>query len=194
MWHASFPDFLIRFQHYTVIGNQLFISNDRNRVRWVVLGLLQDGACTDLVENLSVNSLKGDLSNATAPLFSLANTLKETNLSFRNKTRKPLKQSWFSKYIGYRITLLRIVSWGFSFLTVCNFFIIPLPSIALFSFQACIPAKISQAKQQDQTCKTNDADSGNGKTKPCFTSRSGSATCHRSRWGFSFRKTSTASL
>ena len=46
-------------------------------VRWVVLGLLQDGACTDLVENLSVNSLKGDLSNATTcnpPLFSLVNT------------------------------------------------------------------------------------------------------------------------
>ncbi len=60
----------------TVIGKQLFISNDKNRVRWVVLGLLQDGACTDLVENLSVNSLKGDLWNATPfnpPLFSLHN-------------------------------------------------------------------------------------------------------------------------
>ncbi len=64
---------------YIVIWKQLFISNDKNRVRWVVLGLLQDGACTDLVENLSVNSLKGDLSNATIfypALFSLVNTFK----------------------------------------------------------------------------------------------------------------------
>ena len=33
--------------------------------RGAVLGLSQDGACTDLFENLSVNSLKEDLSNAT---------------------------------------------------------------------------------------------------------------------------------
>ncbi len=31
-------------RHYAVIGKQLLISNDRNRVRWVVLGLSQDGA------------------------------------------------------------------------------------------------------------------------------------------------------
>jgi hypothetical protein len=52
---------------------------DRKVVRQVVLGLLQDGACTDLFENLSVNSLKGDLSNPTTfnpPLFSLVNTFK----------------------------------------------------------------------------------------------------------------------
>ncbi len=56
---------------------QLLISNDRNRVRWVVLGLSEDGACTDLFESLSVNSIKGDLSNAITfnpPLFSLVNT------------------------------------------------------------------------------------------------------------------------
>jgi hypothetical protein len=44
---------------------------------FVVLGLSQDGACTNLFENLSENSLKGDLSNDTTfnpPLFSLFNT------------------------------------------------------------------------------------------------------------------------
>ncbi len=64
-------------RHYAVIWNQLLISNDRNRVRWVVLGLSQDGACTDLFENFSENSLKGDLPNDTTltpPLFSLVNT------------------------------------------------------------------------------------------------------------------------
>ncbi len=38
---------------------QLLNANDINRVRWVVLGLLQDGACTDFFENLSQQSLKG---------------------------------------------------------------------------------------------------------------------------------------
>jgi hypothetical protein len=76
-WHASFPDFLISLWHYTVIGKHFLISNGRNRVRWVILGLLQDGACTILFANLSVNSLKGDLSNDTTfnpPLFSLVYT------------------------------------------------------------------------------------------------------------------------
>ncbi len=62
---------------YAVICKQLLISNNRNIVRWVVLGLPQDGACTDLFENLSEISLKGDLSNATTfnpHLFSLVNT------------------------------------------------------------------------------------------------------------------------
>ena len=59
-----------------LFAKQLLILNYRNRVRWVVLGLSEDGACTDLFENLSVNSFKGDLSNATTfnpPLFSLVN-------------------------------------------------------------------------------------------------------------------------
>jgi hypothetical protein len=43
------------------IGKQLLFANNRNRVRGAVLGLSQDGACTDLFENLSVNVLKGDL-------------------------------------------------------------------------------------------------------------------------------------
>ncbi len=67
-------------QHYADICKQLLISNDRNMVRWVVLGLSEDGACTDLFENLIVNSLKGGLSNATTfnpPLFSLVNTFKK---------------------------------------------------------------------------------------------------------------------
>jgi hypothetical protein len=62
---------------YAVICKQLLISNDRNMVRWVVLGLPQAGACTDLLENLSEISLKGDLSNATTfnpPHFSSVNT------------------------------------------------------------------------------------------------------------------------
>ncbi len=49
-------------------------------VRWVVLGLLQDGACTDLFENLSEISLNGDLTNATTvnpPLFLLVDTFKK---------------------------------------------------------------------------------------------------------------------
>ncbi len=66
-------------RHYAVICKQLLYANDINRVRWVVLDLLQDGACTDFFENLRENSLKGDLSNATTfypPLFSLVDTFK----------------------------------------------------------------------------------------------------------------------
>ncbi len=65
--------------HYADTGIQLLFANNRNRVRGAVLGLLQDGACTDFFENLSVNSLKGDLSNDTTfkpSLFSLVNTFK----------------------------------------------------------------------------------------------------------------------
>jgi hypothetical protein len=32
-WNASFPDFFIKFRRYTVIWNQLLISNEKNRVR-----------------------------------------------------------------------------------------------------------------------------------------------------------------
>jgi len=45
-------------------------------LKGVVLGHSQDGACTNLFKNLCVNSLKGDLSNATTfnpPLFSMVN-------------------------------------------------------------------------------------------------------------------------
>ncbi len=64
-------------RHCAVIGKQLLILNDRNRVRWAVLGLSQDGECTDSFENLSVKSLKRDQSNDTKfypPLFPLFNT------------------------------------------------------------------------------------------------------------------------
>ncbi len=62
-WHASFTDFFIKLRRYTAIWKQLLFANYRNRVRGAVLGLSQDGACTDLFENLCVNRLKGDLSN-----------------------------------------------------------------------------------------------------------------------------------
>jgi len=54
-------------------------ANNRNRIRWAVVGVSQDEDWTDLFENSSVNRLKGDLSNATTfnpPLFSLVNTFK----------------------------------------------------------------------------------------------------------------------
>ncbi len=61
------------------VGNQLLFANNRNRVRWTILCLSQDGACIDLFENHSENSLKPDLSNDTIvspPLFSLVNAFK----------------------------------------------------------------------------------------------------------------------
>jgi hypothetical protein len=48
-------------------------------VRGAVLGLSQNGACTNLWENFRENSLKRDLSNDTTvntPLFSLVNNFK----------------------------------------------------------------------------------------------------------------------
>jgi hypothetical protein len=48
-------------------------------VRWVVLCLSQDGACTESFENFRDKSLKGGLSNditLNPPLFSLENTFK----------------------------------------------------------------------------------------------------------------------
>jgi hypothetical protein len=61
------------------VGKQLLIANERNKVHWLFLVLLQDGACMDLYENRSEKSLKGDPSNDTfdnPPLFSLVNTFK----------------------------------------------------------------------------------------------------------------------
>jgi hypothetical protein len=76
-WHASFPRLFHKPPRYTFIGKQLLLSNDRNRVRGVVLVLSQDGASTNLFENFRENTLKRDLSNdstANPPLFSLVNT------------------------------------------------------------------------------------------------------------------------
>jgi hypothetical protein len=64
----------------------------QNTLRWVGLGISQDGACTDLFENLNVNSLKGDLPNVITfnpPLFS------QWSISLR--TRKPAKNPSFRK-------------------------------------------------------------------------------------------------
>ncbi len=60
-----------------ILGYSYCFANNRNRVHGAVLDLSRVGACTDLFQNLSVNSLKGDLSNTTTfkpPLFSLVNT------------------------------------------------------------------------------------------------------------------------
>ncbi len=71
-------------RHYSmpITGKQFLFANNRNKVRGAVLVLSQDGAWTDLFENLSVNSLKRDQSNDTKinpPLFSLVNTFKLLN-------------------------------------------------------------------------------------------------------------------
>ncbi len=67
----------IKLRRYTDIWKQLLIANDTNRVRLAVLGLSQDGACTDSFENFRENSLKGDISNDiffNPSLFSLVDT------------------------------------------------------------------------------------------------------------------------
>jgi len=60
------------------VCKQLSYSYNRNRVRWALVGLSQDGVYTDLFEHLSVNSLMRDLSNQyttfNPPCFSLFNT------------------------------------------------------------------------------------------------------------------------
>ncbi len=76
---CTFHRFFQKLRRYTAIWKQLLLANDTNRVRGAVLGLLQDGACTDFFENFRENSLKGDLSNditLNPPLFSLVNTFK----------------------------------------------------------------------------------------------------------------------
>jgi hypothetical protein len=65
--------------HNSVIGNQFLFANNRKKVRWVVLCLPHDGACTESFENFREISLKGDPSNditLNPPLFSLVNTFK----------------------------------------------------------------------------------------------------------------------
>jgi len=64
-------------RNYADIGKQELFPNVRNRVLGAVLGRSQDGACTNLFENLNVNSLMGDLSNATtfSPFFFLIGVL-----------------------------------------------------------------------------------------------------------------------
>ncbi len=59
-------------RHRAIIGKQLLISNDKNRIRWAILGQSQDGVSTDVFENFSMKSLKRDQSNDTKlnPIFS----------------------------------------------------------------------------------------------------------------------------
>jgi hypothetical protein len=71
--------FLVQFKWPETPFKKIKIPGFRIRVRWLVLGLSQDGACIKLYDNHSENSLKGDLSNDTTvtvnpPLFSLVNT------------------------------------------------------------------------------------------------------------------------
>ncbi len=78
-----------------LLGNNSWFQMIETGFRWEVLGLSQDGAFI-LFENLSVNSLKGDLSNATTfnpPLFSLVNTFK----SFFEICLKTCLFFWISK-------------------------------------------------------------------------------------------------
>ncbi len=49
--------------YWCSVSKQLLYSNNRNRVCWSIFGISQDGVCTDLFENFSVNSLKQGLSN-----------------------------------------------------------------------------------------------------------------------------------
>ncbi len=91
-------------RRYTVIGKQLLISNDRNRVRWAILGLSQDGVCRDSLENFSVKSLKLDQSNDTKfnpPFFSLVNAFKQ-DFGGRNFALRIL-----------HFSLLKVVLWAF---------------------------------------------------------------------------------
>ncbi len=62
-----------------VIGKQLLVSNDINRVHWAVLGLSQDGVCWDSFKKFSVKSSKRDKSNDTKcnpSFFSLVNAFR----------------------------------------------------------------------------------------------------------------------
>ncbi len=94
-------------RHYAVICKQLLNANDRNRVRWAVLGLPQDGASTDLFENPSEINLKGDLTNATTfnpLLFSLDDTFNHI------KTKYAVKVILFDLFLIIRIQLHTL--WG----------------------------------------------------------------------------------
>ena len=74
-------------RHNSVIGINSCLQIIETGVRWVVLCLSQDGACTDSVENFRDNSLKGGLSNditLNPPLFSLVNTFNKSNKINKN--------------------------------------------------------------------------------------------------------------
>ncbi len=118
-WLASFPDFL-HFRHYSVIWKQLLFANNRNRVRWIVLGLSQDGACTDLFEYFSEDSLKGDLSNDTIlpssnpPLFSLVNTFKRPSKKWiKSLLSMPHFEGTWHRFNKNLLRVLQYLEWQF---------------------------------------------------------------------------------
>jgi hypothetical protein len=94
----DFGNICFKFSLECDVGKQLLIANDRNKVRWLVLVLLQDGACMNLYENRSENSLKGDPSNDTTvnpSLFSSVNTF----------TRRTTNALLSTLLYGFHITL-----------------------------------------------------------------------------------------
>ncbi len=80
-WHENFPDFFIILRRYTVIGKKFndfkwqkqgSLRSFRSLTGWACIantngieGLMPAELAKDLFGNLSVHSLKGDLSNAT---------------------------------------------------------------------------------------------------------------------------------
>ncbi len=127
-WLVSFPDFFTFLRHYSVIGKQLLFANNRNRIRWAVFGLPQDEDWIDSFEKFSLNTLKGDLSNAITfnpPLFSLVNTFKLFSRKFsresvqapsceRHKTTQRTLFLFFSNNYWFPITLLCLAAADFS--------------------------------------------------------------------------------
>ncbi len=55
---CQFPEYFHKPRNYAVNWKQLLYSNKSNTLRWVVLGLLQDGVCTDFIENLRREYIK----------------------------------------------------------------------------------------------------------------------------------------
>ena len=96
-WHASFPDFFISLRHYTVIGKQLLLSNDRNRVRGAVLSLSQDGASTHLFESFREHSLKQDC----AAGFALLNLPKGKSLGRSKPETNSYAQALATHCVGF---------------------------------------------------------------------------------------------
>ncbi len=81
MWKVCRSPTLCRYLQ-TIID---FKCQKQSSLSCFVLGLSEDEACTNSFENLSVNSLKGNLSNATTsnpPFFSLVSTFKLLTITF----------------------------------------------------------------------------------------------------------------
>jgi hypothetical protein len=77
-------------RHYAVICKKLLISRQK-QVSRVVLGFSEDGACTDLFENLSVNSLKGDLSWTYRMLPLSTHLFSHLSIPLKNQSHVRLK-------------------------------------------------------------------------------------------------------